>query len=260
MNRPIALFDSGIGGLTVLQSVVEVLPNENYVYLADNAFFPYGVKSYHELEKRIKIITKYLVSLDAKAIVIACNTASLHLEAIKKIAKIPVVDVITPTCNKVFGVTQNNKVCLLATDATVRSQRYQQILQNRGIDVVAVGCSDFVPLAENGSYESAWADDIICQKLSGVTNENFDTVILGCTHFGLLKESITQVLGNKIYVECGVPTALYLRNILTNNNLLCNYGSVKLKVITTAKSSISESICNRFAFIFNDIVVEHIPL
>lgn len=258
MNRPIALFDSGVGGLTVLQSVMEVLPNESYVYLADNAFFPYGIKSYHELDERVTTITKYLVSLGVKAIVVACNTASLHIETIKKIANVPVVDVIIPTCNKVVGLTKSKRVCLLATDATVHSQRYQQVLKNSGVDVVPVPCSSFVPLAENYGCEQYLIGDVVRQKLASVVEGNFDTVILGCTHFGIIKQWIATILGNKLYVECGAPTALHLREVLLNNNLLSNDGSCQLKVITTAKCDIDTKISSSFLHNLSSVHVEHL--
>lgn len=260
MNRPIALFDSGIGGLTVLQEVIKILPNESYIYLADNAFFPYGTKSFEQLEVRLQKVVKYLISLGVKAIVIACNTASLHIESISKLAKIPVIDVILPTCNKVIQTTQNKNVCLLATNATVQSGKYQQVLSANGVDVVPIACSEFVPLAENGVQHTPRAFSIVQRKLQHYSSCPFDTVILGCTHFGLIKEQFSKILGNRKYVECGVPTAFKLSKVLQQNNLLFSGAQRSISVISTDSVANLYNFTHQLPFDFTNAKVVQIDL
>lgn len=252
MNRPIALFDSGVGGLTVLKSVMEFLPCENYLYFADNGYFPYGTKPHDELRLRLTKLLQFLCKFNPKAIVIACNTASLHVEYLQSLTNVPIVDVIAPTCNHVKSITQNKKVCLLATDATVQAQRYQQILQKFGIDVVAVSCSTFVPIAESGVYNNS-AMQVISNKLQPIVGLDFDTVILGCTHFGLIQKAIGNTLGCRNYVQCGKPTAKVLFDVLSKNNMLCNAIKGNLNVFTTGKIQSTMDVCNQLSLHFDGI-------
>lgn len=257
MYGPIALFDSGIGGLTVLQNVVNLLPNENYVYLADNGFFPYGTKPFEQLENRLQKVVKLLLTFNVKAIVVACNTASLHVESIKKTAKIPVIDVINPTCNAVAKLTSNKKVCLLATDATVKQGVYQQKLQDLGIDVTAVACSNFVPLAENCTKSEVDVQKVVQSTLLPLSALSFDTVILGCTHFGLIEKQISNVLGQRQYLQCGLPTALCLQKILRKNNLTNNGNHVAkfVQFLTTQSTPTFDNLSTFFSFDFSNVQV-----
>ena len=252
MNRPIALFDSGVGGLTVLKSVMDLLPCENYLYFADNGYFPYGTKSYADLRLRLEKLLSFMENFKPKAIVIACNTASLHVEYLQNLTNIPIVDVISPTCKHVESVTMNKKVCLLATDATVQSQKYQQILQKVGVEVVAIPCSDFVSIAESGVCEQK-AMEVISSKLQPISNIDFDTVILGCTHFGLIKKQIFNVLGVRNYVQCGNPTAKVLFDVLQNSNLLSNATKGGLNIFTTAKTQSAIKVCKLLLLRFDSI-------
>ena len=255
MNMPIALIDSGVGGLTVLQKVMQILPNESYIYLADNAFFPYGTKPFDVLDVRLQKVTNYLISLGVKAIVVACNTASLHIESMQKQAKFPVIDVIVPTCKDVLSLTKNKKVCLLATDATVHSGVYQQILNSNGVEVVPFACSNFVPIAESSVSNTFQTKCVVREHLAQIAGDDFDTVIFGCTHFGLMKESINQVLGNRNYVECGDATALHLKQILQKHNLLGNAKSGELNLVTTGKATSLEKVARSLRLQFTDIKV-----
>lgn len=252
MNRPIALFDSGVGGLTVLKSVMELLPCENYLYFADNGYFPYGTKSSDDLRLRLAKLLNFMENFNPKAVVIACNTASLHVEYLQNLTNIPIVDVIKPTCKHVESVTMNKKVCLLATDATVQSQKYQQTLQKVGVDVVAIPCSDFVPIAESGVGDRN-AMQTIYQQLQPIAKLDFDTVILGCTHFGLIRESICNVLGVRNYVQCGNPTAKVLFDVLQNSNLLSNATKGGLNIFTTGKTESAIKVCQQLSLRFERI-------
>ena len=250
MNKPIALFDSGVGGLTVLKSAMELLPCENYLYFADNGYFPYGTKPHDDLRLRLVKLLNFIEKFKPKAIVIACNTASLHVKFLQSLTKTPIVDVIMPTSKYVKAVTNNKKVCLLATDATVQAKRYQQTLQKAGIDVVAVACSNFVPIAESG-----WCDkkamEVISSKLQPISHIDFDTVILGCTHFGLLQKQICNVLGVRNYVQCGEATAKALFNVLLDDNMLSGATKGSLNIFTTGKTESAMDVCKQLSLHFD---------
>ena len=252
MNKPIALFDSGVGGLTVLKSAMELLPCENYLYFADNGYFPYGTKPHDELRLRLTKLLQFVCKFNPKVIVIACNTASLHVEYLQSLTNVPIVDVIAPTCNYVKSITQNKKVCLLATNATVHSQRYQQILQNVGIDVVAVYCSTFVPIAESGVRDNS-VMQVISNKLQPIAELDFDTVILGCTHFGLIQKAIGNTLGCRNYVQCGKPTAKVLFDVLRNGSMLSSATKGSLAIYATGKNQSAMDVCNQLSISFDSI-------
>ena len=252
MNKPIALFDSGVGGLTVLKSAMELLPCENYLYFADNGYFPYGTKPHDELRLRLTKLLQFVCKFNPKVIVIACNTASLHVEYLQSLTNVPIVDVIAPTCNYVKSLSKNKKVCLLATDATVHSQRYQQILKNVGIDVVAVSCSQFVPIAESGVCDNS-AMQVISNKLQPIAELDFDAAILGCTHFGLIQKQICNILGQRNYVQCGKPTSKVLFDVLSKNNVLCNTAKGNVNVFTSGKNQSAINICNQLSISFDSI-------
>ena len=252
MHRPIALFDSGVGGITVLKSVMELLPCENYLYFADNGYFPYGTKSSEDLRLRLAKLLNFMENFNPKVVVIACNTASLHAEYLQNLTNIPIIDVIEPTCKHVESVTMNKKVCLLATDATVQSQKYQQSLQKVGVDVDAIPSSDFVPIAESGACDTT-ALEVIYSKLQPIYHIDFDTVILGCTHFGLIEKPICNILGSRNYVQCGNPTAKVLFDMLRNGNLLSNATKGWLNIFTTGKTESAIKVCKQLSLRFECI-------
>ena len=241
MTQPIVLLDSGVGGLTVLKSIVCRFYLQDCIYIADNAYFPYGTKTFDQLNARIKHLAHFIATLNPKAVVIACNTASVRREVFCEYLQCPVIDVIAPTCANVLLTTQNRRVCLLATDATIKSQCYQQILRKRGVDVVEVPCSDFVPIVEFGQMDSEVARSIVQNKLIPVANYNFDTVILGCTHFGLMVKQISKVLGVRNYVECGDATAQALCDVLQSQD--CGSGTIQL--VTTGIATTLLDVANR---------------
>ena len=133
-KQPIGVFDSGIGGLTVLEKLIQTFPNEDFLYVADQGHCPYGTKSQQEVGDRVEKVARYLVEHGAKAIVIACNTASLQIARARAITDVPVISVIQPTCAKAVSLTKNKKVAVLATVGTIRSGKYQQLLQEAGVE------------------------------------------------------------------------------------------------------------------------------
>ena len=216
MQGFVGVMDSGVGGLTVLAELARVAPTCNFLYLADHAFCPYGTKTFAEIRARVLKVANFLQQNNATSIVVACNTASVFAADVAAQTHLPVYDVIAPTCQAVTEATKTCKVALLATNATVKSGAYQNILARQGIQVVAYPCSNFVPLVEQGAT-SAQIDSAVASTLDGLPSAHCDTVILGCTHFPFLKDYIAKHTGNAQIVSCDGPVAqLFAQNAPKN--------------------------------------------
>lgn len=198
----VGVIDSGVGGLTVLQQLQRDFPCCNYVYIADSAYCPYGTKQPQQIQRRVETLVKYLQDNGAQAVVIACNTASVFARTLRSKFRVPIYDVIAPTCDAVTNVTKTKRVALLATDATVNSNAYQDELQKRGITVTAFPCSSFVPFVEANATDTVECADTVSCALEGLPKCNADTVILGCTHFPLLRKQIAPHVSGATVVEC----------------------------------------------------------
>ena len=200
-NFSIGIFDSGVGGLTVVKETIKRLPNENIIYLGDTARLPYGTKSKNTVIKYAESNTEFLLSKGVKLLVVACNTASSHsLNKLKKNYKIPIIGVIEPGANKAVQSTKNGKVGIIATPSTIRSGAYQKAIKkiNPKIKTYSKACPLFVPLVEEGWQNGDIAQDIAKKYLGEFKKKKIDVLILGCTHYPLLKNTIKKVLGDKI--------------------------------------------------------------
>lgn len=222
--RAIGIFDSGVGGLTVLREIIRVLPQEDTIYLGDTARVPYGTKSPETVIRYSRQITSFLVSREIKMLVVACNTASaVALTALKKDVSIPVVGVIEPGARRAASTTRNNKVGVIGTAATIKSSAYSKAIKriNPEIEVFTCSCPLFVPLAEEG-----WVDNEIARLtaetyLDGLKNEGVDTLVLGCTHYPILKKIIAEVMGaNVTLVDSAEETALTVAKILDTKKMM----------------------------------------
>src|SRR5580698_2254467 len=180
--RPIGVFDSGVGGLTVLHECLVSLPNEDFVYLGDHARLPYGPRELAEVGRFAHEIAAYLAALDVKLIVVACNTAtSAALPSLQSSLAVPVVGVIAPEAVAAVRATRNRRVGLLATEATVAAGRYQALIAglDASVCVTAVACPRLVPLIEAG----APTVEAVAEVAAPIKHADCDTVILGCTHY-----------------------------------------------------------------------------
>ena len=164
-KKPIGVFDSGVGGLTVLEKLVEMYPSENFIYVADQGYCPYGTKTKEEIEQRVLTIGKYLLNRGVKAIVIACNTASLFKQSLQNITDTPVISVIEPTALRAIELTKSKKVAVLATNATIQNGKYQKILEENGVEVYPVPASSFVEIIESNEMDSNYALKTVTEKL-----------------------------------------------------------------------------------------------
>ena len=198
----VGVIDSGVGGLTVLKDLQEKFPQCNFLYLADSAYCPYGVRPFEQIFDRICALVEYLVSRGACAIVLACNTASVFADRLRKKFSIPIYDVIAPTCKLVVDDTKSKRVALLATNATVKSGIYKRNLPDSGIAVVSFPCSTFVPFVEQNSIDTADCDEAIRVALHDLPRCEVDCIILGCTHFPVLKNKIAPYVNGAKIIQC----------------------------------------------------------
>lgn len=224
-NAPIGVFDSGVGGLTVVKEIIKILPEEQIIYFGDTARVPYGSKSKETVTAYSQQIVNFLLSKEVKAIVIACNTASaLALEAVSKEVNIPIIGVIEPGAKTAVQTTQNGNIGVIATEATIRSGIYEDIISstNKEIKVYGKACPLFVPLVEEGWSGDPVTKEIARRYISEFDGRNIDTLVLGCTHYPLLYNVIKGIVGENVeLVNPAYETAAALYDILKTKNLFC---------------------------------------
>ncbi|HEY6837482.1 MAG TPA: glutamate racemase [Geobacteraceae bacterium] len=222
--KAIGIFDSGVGGLTVLKEIVRALPQEDTIYLGDTARVPYGTKSPETVTRYSRQITSFLVHRDIKLLVVACNTASaVSLEALKAEFSLPIVGVIEPGARRAAAVTRNGKVGVIGTEGTIKSSAYAKAIKriNPEIEVLTRACPLFVPLAEEGWEGSEVARLTAQTYLEGLKGAGVDTLVLGCTHYPLLKGVIAEVMGDGVQlVDSAEETARTVAEILRNEGAL----------------------------------------
>lgn len=224
-NRPIGIFDSGVGGLTVVKEVIKALPFEETVYFGDTARVPYGAKSKETVTKFSSQIIRFLISKNVKAVIIACNTVSSNCyeELKKEFPKLPIIEVVGPGVESCLKTTQNNVVGIIGTEATVKSGAYEKGLkaQNKNIKVYSKACPLFVPLAEEGWTNNEVSKRVAEIYLKDLVESGMDSIILGCTHYPLLKACIGETVGEKVkIVNPAAATAKKMKAYLEANNML----------------------------------------
>lgn len=216
--RPLGVFDSGVGGLTVLRALRERLPNESLVYLGDTARVPYGTKGAGVVTRYAQLNAAFLTSLDVKLLVVACNTASaVALPALRSSLDIPVVGVITPGAKRAAARTRSGVVGVLGTPGTIRSGAYQRALAGArpGVTVHAQACPLFVPLAEEGWLTGEVPLLVARHYLAPLLGTPMDTLVLGCTHYPVLRGVLQEVLGDGVsLVDSGDATAEAVAEVL----------------------------------------------
>lgn len=222
-NLPIGIFDSGVGGLTVYRALHERLPNERFVYLGDTARVPYGTKSLATVERYAVENSRFLQAHGIKLLVVACNTASaLALPAIRKAVKVPVMGVIEPGSRAAVEVAGGEKIGVIATEATVQSHAYAHAIASMGSDVEVIerACPLFVSLAEEGWANSDVARTVAQDYLSEFKRTSIGALVLGCTHYPILRDVIRETVGPKVnLIDSGAATARDVEALLENSNL-----------------------------------------
>jgi len=219
----IGVFDSGLGGLTVVKELMRQLPGEDIVYFGDTARVPYGTKSKESVVRFSKENVAFLLTQKVKMIVVACNTASsLAMPTLRKHFTVPIVSVITPGAQKAVAVSQNKRIGVIATPATINSQSYTKSLKKceRSVKVSTQACPLFVPLVEEGWYDGEITKDIVRRYLGELKKSGMDTLILGCTHYPLLKVVIQKVVGPRVQlIDSAQEVALEVRKILERKEM-----------------------------------------
>lgn len=222
-HQPIGVFDSGVGGLTVLSALRKRLPSEDLVYLGDTARVPYGTRSPETVIQYSQRVASRLVREDIKALVIACNTATAHaLPAVQRAGArigLPVIGVIQPGVEAALAASRGGTVAVLGTEGTVRAGRYQQALEAAGTHAIGQACSLLVPLAEEGWTRGEVAQAVAQRYLAHLQGQ-VDTAILGCTHFPLLREVIQAALPGVVLVDSAETTAEAVAAALAKQDLL----------------------------------------
>lgn len=228
-TAPVGVFDSGVGGLTVAREIMRQLPEENMVYFGDTARVPYGSKSRDNIIRFSRQIIRFLKTKDVKAIVIACNTASaLALDVVKDEVDIPIIGVVIPGARAAVQETRTKKIGVVGTEATIRSCMYSRIMHEMEPETSVIGkpCPLFVPLVEEGFAKHSITDEVIDFYLKDMKYSEIDTMILGCTHYPLLRSKIRKYFGEQIHiVNPAYETAMDLKQLLKENGILNGSGS-----------------------------------
>jgi len=227
-NSPIGVFDSGLGGLTVVKELIRQLPREHIVYYGDTARVPYGTKSKESIIRFSHENTQILLKRNVKMVVVACNTsASYALAILRKYFHLPIVGVIDPGARKAAEVTRNKKVGVIATPATVNSRSYAQAIAryDRAITVSSQACPLFVPLVEEGWLRKPVTTAVAREYLRPLRRSGIDTLVLGCTHYPLLKNVLKGVMGARVtLVDSATEVAAEVKRILQDRHLLRTSG------------------------------------
>ena len=223
-NRPIGVFDSGVGGLTVAREIMRQLPNERIVYFGDTARVPYGNKSRETIVKFSRQIVRFLQTQKVKAIVVACNSASAYaLEVLEQEVDIPIIGVIKSGARTAIQVTRNGKIGVIATEATIGSGIYKRYIQENNAEATVLGkaCPLFVPLVEEGLWEDPVTDEIAKRYLTELIDVGIDTLILGCTHYPMIRKTVQRVMGEKVrLINPAYETARELKKLLGEHEIL----------------------------------------
>ena len=262
-DRPIGVFDSGIGGLTVVRALSDALPNENILYVGDTARVPYGNKSTLRIKQYSGEITEWLVQQNCKMIVVACNTvSSMAIDFLQSNFSLPIIGVIKPGVDFAINITKNNRICVLGTQGTIKSNAYGKELISRVPDmkIFSKACPLFVPLVEEGLVEGEIAQSIVGFYLQGIQPTDIDTVILGCTHYPLLKDTIGKFLGRSItLIDSGNAIAEAVVSELANHKLISTDKKGKVQFFVTDDPKSFDILASRF---LNKTIIEaqHIDL
>lgn len=261
MNRPIGIFDSGVGGLTVLDTLRTKLPHENLIYIGDNKNCPYGDKTKEQLLEYTVEICDYFASLNVKMIVLACNTTSANVlvELQDRYPTIPIVGVISSTVHYLLS-TEKKRVLIIATNATIQSHKYRNLIHeyDKEVEVYELATPKFVPLIESGDYKNGIHDVISDYVLQ--YQDKIDAIILGCTHYPIVKDQIHEVLGENIdYISSSESISDEVASYILLHNLACNDKNRYIKIYTTGDKEEFLNASKDF-FEYNELPVEELRL
>lgn len=236
-NRPIGVLDSGLGGLTVVKEVIHQLPNEDVVFIGDEARMPYGTKTHEQIISYTREMVQYLIRQNVKLIIYGCNTATANaLQTLRQEFTVPMIGVIKPGSQEATKVTKTDHIGIIATESTINSKSYNKTIQeiDPKIKSLGVAAQKFVSFVENDQADTKEAKDNIEKTLEPFKDNEFDTLILGCTHFPMLKKQINDFLPETKLVDPAVSTVKVAKKYLAENNLLTNTSGHTLKLHATS--------------------------
>ena len=238
-NKPIGIFDSGLGGLTVLKILSKELPKESFIFFGDTAHVPYGNKSKENIKIFSNAIIKFLLKHSVKMIVVACNTVSaVALSDIQKTSNIPIIGVISPLKSYLKFQPQHKKIGIIGTENTINSKAYSKVIHNYNskIEIYSLACPLFVPIIEEGLENHRIAYIIAEEYLQPFLNKKLDLLILGCTHYPIIKKTIKSILSNKtIIIDSATITVSEVKKYINNNNLHSEHQKQKTQVYVSDK-------------------------
>lgn len=250
-KKAIGFLDSGVGGLTVVKEAMKQLPNESIYYIGDNARCPYGPRPAEEIIQFTWELTQFLLEKNIKMLVIACNTATaVALDEIRRRVSIPVVGVILPGSRAAIKYSKNNRIGVIGTTGTIKSNVYEKTIKEKLPEVYthSISCPKFVPLVESNQYYTSIAKKVVFESLQPLKNLGLDTLILGCTHYPLLRPLIQNVMGDGVtLVDSGAETVSEVSTILDYHNLSATSderGLVSHKFYTTGSTKIFQDIAS----------------
>ncbi len=249
-NKSIGVFDSGLGGLTVVKALRQQLSHETIVYFGDTARVPYGTKSSETVIRFSRQNARLLMTYDIKMLVVACNTSSsVALNVLRKEFPVPVVGVIEPGAKKAVAVTKNKIIGVIATTATIKSGAYLKAIKRlgKGLKVISQACPLFVPLVEEGWIAQKETISIAKRYLADIMRKKADTLVLGCTHYPLLKKVLQKIVGTKVYlVDSAQEVASEVKGILKKSNLLREKGRPSYRFLVSDEPEHFRKLARRF--------------
>lgn len=256
-KRPIGVFDSGLGGLTVVKEIIKLLPNENLIYFGDDGRTPYGTKSQETVIKYTKQDLAFLLSMDVKLVVVACNTVSaLSLPIISPLINVPILEVINPGARSALKKTKDGRIGIIATPATINSGVYSKAVKdmNPNVQIFSKACPLFVNLVEEGWWNNEITRMIANEYLRDLKKSQIDTLILGCTHYPLIADTIQDVIGDDVVlVSSAEELSITLNELLRKENLYAGAEPAEYRYYTSdsvekfrklGKMILGKEICN----------------
>ena len=260
-NLPIGVFDSGVGGLTVVREIIKQLPGENIVYFGDTAPVPYGSKSEDTIIHFSRQIVNFLKTKNVKAVVVACNTVSaIALDVLNKVYDVPIIGVVKPGAVQAAESTCNGRIGVIGTEATIRSHIYSKYIKEhkKDAEIIEKACPLFVPIVEEGILDHVITREAVSYYLSDLVNTGIDTLVLGCTHYPILYSSIKAFTKDNIkLVNPALETAKALKQLLESENIL-NDGTGPLDDQNKYRFYMSDSVKKFREFADNVINVDNI--
>lgn len=264
-KQAIGMIDSGVGGLTVMKEAIKQLPNESFYYVGDTARCPYGPRPLEEVKRFTWQMAHFLMNKNIKMLVIACNTATAAaLDELQEQLPIPVIGVIQSGSRAAITSTKTNRVGIIGTEGTVKSEVYPRSIEeeNGKVDVFSLACPPFVPLVEENEYTSEKAAKIVEETLLPLKEKELDTLVLGCTHYPILRPLIQQAIGDKVrLIDSGVETVQEVNKLLKEKELesRSTQDSPERKFYTTGTAENFKTVAEQWLGM-SDLTINHIDL